>query len=98
MGVDLVVSTGVMDVALSRCGTAWLDTGTVDSLLDTGTYVRTIEARQGLKIDVPEEATQRRGLISENDVRERGELLKSGYGAYLLELLAGAGEPPVNPA
>jgi len=76
-------------------GTAWLDTGTFDSLLDAGTYVRTIEERQGLKIGVPEEAAWRRGFISDDQLRERGELLfKSRYGAYLLKLLDGwAGRP-----
>ena len=69
-------------------GTAWLDTGTFDSLLDAGNYVRTIEQRQGLKIGVPEEAAWRRGFIGDDELRERGELLfKSGYGAYLLGLL-----------
>ena len=71
-------------------GTAWLDTGTFDSLLDAGNYVRTIEERQGLKIGVPEEAAWRCGFISDDQLRERGELLfKSGYGAYLLKLLDG---------
>jgi glucose-1-phosphate thymidylyltransferase len=71
-------------------GAAWLDTGTFDSLLDAGNYVRTIEARQGLKIGVPEEAAWRRGFISDDQLRERGErLYKSGYGAYLLTLLDG---------
>lgn len=72
-------------------GTAWLDTGTFDSLLDAGNYVRTIEQRQGLKIGVPEEAAWRRGFISDDELRERGELLfKSGYGSYLLRLLDGS--------
>jgi glucose-1-phosphate thymidylyltransferase len=71
-------------------GTAWLDTGTFDSLLDAGNYVRTIEERQGLKVGVPEEAAWRRGFICDDELRERGELLfKSGYGAYLLGLLDG---------
>jgi glucose-1-phosphate thymidylyltransferase len=69
-------------------GTAWLDTGTFDSLLDAGNYVRTIERRQGLKIGVPEEAAWRRGFIGDDELRERAELLvKSGYGVYLLDLL-----------
>jgi glucose-1-phosphate thymidylyltransferase len=75
-------------------GTAWLDTGTFDSLLDAGNYVRTIEQRQGLKVGVPEEAAWRRGFICDDELRERGELLfKSGYGAYLLGLLDGGYEP-----
>lgn len=75
-------------------GTAWLDTGTFDSLLDASSYVRTIEQRQGLKVGVPEEAAWRRGLIDDDALRERGELLyKSGYGNYLLRLLDGWGAP-----
>jgi glucose-1-phosphate thymidylyltransferase len=69
-------------------GTAWLDTGTFDSLLDAGNYVRTIEQRQGLKIGVPEEVAWRSGFISDDELRERAErLIKSGYGGYLLGLL-----------
>lgn len=81
---------GQLSVEVLPRGTAWLDTGTFDSLLDAGNYVRTIEERQGLKIGVPEEAAWRRGFISDDQLRERGELLfKSGYGAYLLTLLDG---------
>lgn len=81
---------GQLSVEVLPRGTAWLDTGTFESLLDAGNYVRTIEVRQGLKIGVPEEAAWRRGLISDDQLRERGELLfKSGYGAYLLKLLDG---------
>jgi glucose-1-phosphate thymidylyltransferase len=83
---------GKLSVEVLPRGTAWLDTGTFDSLLDAGNYVRTIEERQGLKIGVPEEAAWRRGFIGDDELRERGELLyKSGYGAYLLGLLEGRG-------
>ncbi len=83
---------GRLSVEVLPRGTAWLDTGTFDSLLDAGNYVRTIEQRQGLKIGVPEEAAWRHGFISDDELRERGELLfKSGYGAYLLGLLDGSG-------
>ena len=69
-------------------GTAWLDTGTFDSLLDAANYVRTIEERQGLKIGVPEEVAWRLGYVTDDELRERAELLvKSGYGHYLLDLL-----------
>jgi glucose-1-phosphate thymidylyltransferase len=79
---------GKLSVEVLPRGTAWFDTGTFDSLLDAGNYVRTIEERQGLKIGVPEEAAWRRGFINDDELRERGELLfKSGYGAYLLGLL-----------
>jgi glucose-1-phosphate thymidylyltransferase len=73
-------------------GTAWLDTGTFDSLLDAANYVRTIEERQGLKIGVPEEVAWRLGFVTDDELRERAELLvKSGYGCYLLDLLDRAG-------
>jgi glucose-1-phosphate thymidylyltransferase len=83
---------GKLAVEVLPRGTAWFDTGTFDSLLDAGNYVRTIEERQGLKVGVPEEAAWRRGFIGDDEMRERGELLfKSGYGAYLLGLLDGSG-------
>ncbi|MGH3562740.1 MAG: glucose-1-phosphate thymidylyltransferase RfbA [Mycobacterium sp.] len=84
---------GDLSVEVLRRGTAWLDTGTFDSLLDAGNYVRTIERREGLKIGVPEEVAWRRGFISDDQLRERAEsLIKSGYGGYLLELLDGGGQ------
>jgi glucose-1-phosphate thymidylyltransferase len=79
---------GRLSVEVLPRGTAWLDTGTFDSLLDAGNYVRTIEERQGLKIGVPEEVAWRLGYVSDDELRERAELLvKSGYGNYLLNLL-----------
>jgi glucose-1-phosphate thymidylyltransferase len=79
---------GRLQVEVLRRGTAWLDTGTHDSLHDAGEYVRTIELRQGLKIGAPEEIAWRRGFLSDDELRERAErLTKSGYGQYLLEVL-----------
>ncbi|HZA31970.1 MAG TPA: glucose-1-phosphate thymidylyltransferase RfbA [Propionibacteriaceae bacterium] len=69
-------------------GTAWLDTGTFDSLNDASNFVRTIEARQGLKVGAPEEAAWRQGFLSDDEFRQRATALaKSGYSRYLLTLL-----------
>ncbi len=79
---------GRLAVEVLARGTAWLDTGTFDSLADAGDYVRTLERRQGLKVSVPEEVAWRMGFIDDDQLAKRAEsLMRSGYGAYLLELL-----------
>lgn len=80
---------GRLEVEILPRGTAWLDTGTHDSLLDAGNFVRTVEQRQGLKICAPEEVAWRMGFISDAELEARAaELMKSGYGDYLLQVLA----------
>ena len=78
---------GRLHVEVLPRGTAWLDTGTFDSLNDAGNFVRTIESRQGAKIGAPEEVAWRMGWLSDQDLIDRAQpLLKSGYGHYLLQL------------
>ena len=80
---------GRLSVEVLPRGTAWLDTGTFDQLLAASNYVSTLESRQGLKIGCPEEVAWLHGWISAEHLRARASSLsKSGYGSYLLELLA----------
>jgi len=82
---------GLLKVELMGRGMAWLDTGTCDSLHEAGSYIRTLEHRQGLKVGCPEEVAWRLGWISADQLGELAQpLRKSGYGDYLLRLLDSA--------
>ena len=81
-----------LSVELMGRGMAWLDTGTFDSLHEAGSYIRTLEQRQGLKVGCPEEVAWRQGWINDEQLEELSQpLLKSGYGAYLLQMLKESG-------
>ncbi len=89
---------GQLRVEILSRGTAWLDTGTFDSLNDANNFVRTLQARQGLQVGCPEEVAWRMGFLSDDDLRLRAQRLeKSGYGRYLLDLLADDSTQPANP-
>ncbi|MCR2801723.1 glucose-1-phosphate thymidylyltransferase RfbA [Microbacterium sp. zg-Y818] len=82
------LEAGKLQVEVLPRGTAWLDTGTFDQMLDAGEYVRTMERRTGMRIGVPEEVAWRQGFLTDEQLEARGTALKkSGYGSYLLELL-----------
>ncbi|MFT7288513.1 MAG: glucose-1-phosphate thymidylyltransferase [Halieaceae bacterium] len=79
---------GDLHVEVMSRGTAWLDTGTHNSLLDAANFIRVVEERQGLKIACPEEVAYRRGYIDAAALEAlAAPLIKSGYGEYLIGLL-----------
>ena len=77
-----------LNVEVFNRGIAWLDTGTVDSLHEASSFIRTIEHRQGYKIGCPEEISWRNGWIKNSQLETIAKKnVKSGYGSYLLSLL-----------
>jgi glucose-1-phosphate thymidylyltransferase len=84
----LYLERGTLTVERMGRGYAWFDTGTHESLLQAGEFVRTVEERQGLKISCPEEIAWRKGFIESDQVRKLAEpLSKNGYGQYLLRMI-----------
>ena len=82
------LKAGKLKVTKLDRGTAWLDTGTFESLMQASQYVMVIEQRQGLKIGAIEEVAWRLGFISDNELEQlASDLVKSGYGTYLLNQL-----------
>ncbi len=79
---------GKLKVSILDRGTAWLDTGTFNSLMQAGQFVQVIEERQGLKIGAIEEAAYKMGFIDAEQLKKLAQpLLKSGYGTHLLSLI-----------
>ncbi len=79
---------GQLDVEIMGRGYAWLDTGTHDSLLEAGSFIATLEKRQGLKVACPEEIAYRHGWIDAKQVEALAQpLMKNGYGQYLMKML-----------
>ena len=86
--IDSYLQRGALHVEIMGRGSAWLDTGTHESLLDATQFIATLEKRQGLKVNCPEEVAYRSGFISAEQLKALAEpLRKSGYGEYLLKLL-----------
>lgn len=84
----IYLAQGRLNVRVLARGTAWLDTGTHDSLMHAGQFVQIIEQRQGLKIGCIEEIAWRMGFMDNGQLEKLGrELEKSGYGRYLLQML-----------
>tara|TARA_R110000764_G_scaffold89330_3_gene170764 strand:+ start:13018 stop:13896 length:879 start_codon:yes stop_codon:yes gene_type:complete len=86
--IDQYLKAGELKVEIMGRGTAWLDTGTHDDLLAAAQFIATIDKRQGLKVNCPEEVAYRNGWLSEAKLREIAQpLRKSGYGEYLIKLI-----------
>ncbi len=86
--IEHYLNRGDLKVEIMGRGTAWLDTGTHNSLLEAAQFIETIEKRQGLKINCPEEVAYRMGFIDAHQLQELAQpLVKSGYGEYLLGLI-----------
>ena len=84
----ILLSQNKLKVKLLNRGMAWLDTGTFDSLHDAGTFIKTIESRQGLKIGCPEEIAWKLNYINESELKSlANHYTKSNYGEYLLKLI-----------
>jgi len=84
---NLYLEQGNLNVQLLARGSAWLDTGTHDSLLEAANFIATLEKRQGLKVACPEEIAFRKGFISKEQLLSLAEpLIKSGYGKYLTQI------------
>ncbi|EHC1749422.1 glucose-1-phosphate thymidylyltransferase RfbA [Escherichia coli] len=84
---ECYLKMGKLNVELLGRGFAWLDTGTYDSLIEAGSFVETVQKRQGLMVACPEEIAWRNGWLSNNELHQRGALLsKNNYGQYLLKL------------
>ncbi|GEA12735.1 glucose-1-phosphate thymidylyltransferase RfbA [Alteromonas sp. KUL49] len=85
---NMYLQDGSLKVELMGRGSAWLDTGTLDSLLDAANFVAAIEKRQGLKVCCPEEVAYRMGYIDAEQLEKlAAPLKKSGYGSYLLKVI-----------
>jgi len=85
---DLYLKQGTLTVENMGRGTAWLDTGTHESLLEAGAFIETIEKRQGLKVACPEEIAWRNSWITDEQLRELIKpLIKNGYGQYLQHII-----------
>lgn len=85
---NMYLQDGSLKVELMGRGSAWLDTGTLDSLLDAANFVAAIEKRQGLKVCCPEEVAYRMGYIDAEQLEKlAAPLKKSGYGTYLLKVI-----------